>query len=53
MKKPRQAIESDFRKPEFVDAKVEDYEVRVHDGAVVRKDRFEKTVHILRLKHRG
>jgi hypothetical protein len=33
--------ERDFRKPEFRDAKPEDYERR-DDGAIVRKDRWEK-----------
>ncbi|MEA8592979.1 hypothetical protein PZT57_30500 [Pseudomonas aeruginosa] len=32
--------ELDFRKPEYRDAKVEDYEFRA-DGALVRKDRWE------------
>ena len=35
--------EQDFRKPEFIDAKVEDYEFR-HDGKLVRKDRWETAV---------
>ena len=36
----RAVTERDFRMPEFVDAKVEDYEFR-EDGKVVRKDRWE------------
>lgn len=36
----RQVTERDLRKPEFMDAKVEDYEIR-DDGAIVRKDRWE------------
>ncbi|MBG6287708.1 hypothetical protein I5I61_09655 [Pseudomonas nitroreducens] len=39
----RQATERDFRKPEFMDASVEDYEVR-DDGVCVRKDRWEMGV---------
>lgn len=35
--------ERDFRKPEFLDAKIEDYERRA-DGAIVRKDRWEVAV---------
>lgn len=35
----REVREIDFRKPEFRDAKVEDYEFR-GDGALVRKDRW-------------
>ncbi|HQS59934.1 MAG TPA: hypothetical protein PLU16_15885 [Gallionellaceae bacterium] len=35
----RPVIESDFRKPEFRNAKPEDYEIR-DDGAIVRKDRW-------------
>jgi hypothetical protein len=35
--------ERDFRRPEFLDAKPEDYERRA-DGRVVRKDRWEVTV---------
>lgn len=36
----RKVEERDFRKPEFWDAKVEDYEFR-GDGKLVRKDRWE------------
>lgn len=36
----RVVTELDFRKPEYRDAKVEDYEFRA-DGALVRKDRWE------------
>lgn len=36
----RAVTELDFRKPEYRDAKVEDYEFRA-DGALVRKDRWE------------
>lgn len=36
----RAVTERDFRMPEFVHAKVEDYEFR-DDGKVVRKDRWE------------
>lgn len=35
--------ERDFRKPEFADAKIEDYEFR-SDGVLVRKDRWENAV---------
>ncbi len=49
----REVTEKDFRKPEFIDAKVEDYEFR-DDGKLVRKDRFQTTVFkiasILRLR---
>ena len=36
--------ERDFRKDEFKDARVEDYEFR-GDGEVVRKDRWEKGIY--------
>jgi hypothetical protein len=39
----RPVTERDFRMPEFLDAKPEDYERRA-DGRVVRKDRWETTV---------
>ena len=39
----RAITERDFRLPEFLDSKVEDYEQR-SDGAVVRKDRWERAV---------
>ncbi|WP_201025122.1 hypothetical protein [Pseudomonas aeruginosa] len=39
----REVTELDFRRPEFRDAKVEDYEFR-QDGALVRKDRWERGV---------
>lgn len=39
--------EIDFRKPEFRDAKVEDYERR-DDGAIVRKDRWKRAVESIR-----
>lgn len=39
----REVTEKDFRKPEYIDAKVEDYEFR-DDGKLVRKDRFQTTV---------
>ena len=39
----RPVNERDFRRPEFLDAKVEDCELR-SDGAVVRKDRWERAV---------
>jgi hypothetical protein len=35
--------EFDFRKPEFLHAKVEDYEFR-EDGKIVRKDRFRRAI---------
>ncbi len=35
--------ERDFRKPEFADAKIEDYEFR-SDDVLVRKDRWEMAV---------
>lgn len=40
----RPVTEQDFRRPEFRDAKVEDYEFRA-DGALVRKDRWEQGIH--------
>ncbi len=40
----RQVTEQDFRRPEFRDAKIEDYEFRA-DGALVRKDRWEQGIH--------
>lgn len=43
----RRVTELDFRKPEFRDAKVEDYEFR-GDGALVRKDRWECAVNSIR-----
>lgn len=46
--KPRQATERDFRRSEFLDANPEDYEIRPHDGAVVRKDRWEQAVQKVR-----
>lgn len=39
----RPVTEADFRRPEFRDAKPEDYEFR-GDGRIVRKDRWETTV---------
>ena len=36
----RKVTEADFRRQEFRDANVEDYELR-EDGEVVRKDRWE------------
>ncbi|WP_439884474.1 hypothetical protein ACTACK_18100 [Pseudomonas syringae] len=41
---PREVTELDFRKPEFRNEKVEDYEFRA-DGAIVRKDRWETGMH--------
>ena len=35
--------EFDFRKPEFMHSKVEDYEFR-EDGKIVRKDRFRRAI---------
>lgn len=43
----RPVTEIDFRQPQFRDAKVEDYEFR-NDGAVVRKDRWERAVQTIR-----
>lgn len=40
----RVVTEADFRKPEFIGAKPEDYEFR-EDGALVRKDRWERGIH--------
>lgn len=40
----RQVTELDFRRPEFRDAKPEDYEFR-DDGVLVRKDRWETGIH--------
>lgn len=42
-KQKREVTEWDFRKPEFRDAKPEDYELR-DDGVPVRKDRWEWAV---------
>ena len=39
----RQVTERDFRKPEYLDAKPEEYEFRL-DGKLVRKDRFESAI---------
>ena len=39
----RIVTEDDFRIPEFVGAKVDDYEFR-DDGKIVRKDRWEKGI---------
>jgi hypothetical protein len=39
----RAVTELDFRRPEFLHANVEDYEIRP-DGQVVRKDRWEKGI---------
>ena len=39
----RTVTEADFRAPQFIGAKVEDYELR-DDGAVVRKDRWEQAL---------
>ena len=43
----REVTERDFRMPEFMDAKVEDYEFR-NDGKLVRKDRWERGIHTIR-----
>lgn len=43
----RTVTEIDFRKPEFYDAKVEDYEFRA-DGKLVRKDRWERGIGSIR-----
>lgn len=40
----RPVTERDFRRPEFLDAKPEDYEFRA-DGALVRKDRWERGIY--------
>jgi len=40
MFKQRPVTERDFRKEEFKDANIEDYEFR-DDGKIVRKDRFQ------------
>jgi hypothetical protein len=45
----RPVTEQDFRQPQFRDAKPEDYERR-DDGAIVRKDRWEKTVRAIASK---
>lgn len=39
----RTVTEADFRKPEFIDAKVEDYEFD-DDGKLVRKDRWKTAI---------
>lgn len=38
----KQVTEQDFRMPEFIDAKPDDYEFRANDGRLVRKDRWEQ-----------
>lgn len=43
----RTVNERDFRMPEFVDAKPEDYEFRA-DGKIVRKDRWEQAIQKIR-----
>lgn len=43
----RDVTETDFRMPEFRDAKPEDYEFR-KDGKIVRKDRWETGIHRIR-----
>ena len=43
----REVTEIDFRKPEYRDAKPEDYEFRA-DGALVRKDRWERAIYKIR-----
>ena len=40
MKTQRKVTEKDFRKDEYKDAEIEDYEFR-EDGKLVRKDRWE------------
>jgi len=45
----RKVTEIDFRKDEFKDSKVEDYEFR-EDGAVVRKDRWKNAIHKIKNK---
>lgn len=42
----RTVTDADFRKPEYRDAKPEDYEFR-DDGALVRKDRWETGMHAI------
>lgn len=43
----REVTERDLRMPEFRDAKLEDLEFR-SDGKVVRKDRWETGIHLVR-----
>lgn len=43
MSEPRPVAERDFRMPEYLDARVEDYEFR-DDGVLVRKDRWERGI---------
>lgn len=43
----RDVTERDFRMPQFVDANPSDYEFR-SDGAIVRKDRWEKGINSIR-----
>lgn len=43
----REVTERDFRMPEFMDARTEDYEFR-DDGKLVRKDRWERGIHTIR-----
>ncbi|MNJ24237.1 hypothetical protein D3C77_186460 [compost metagenome] len=40
----REVAELDFRRPEFRNARVEDYEFR-DDGTIVRKDRWVTGIH--------
>jgi len=42
----REVTERDFRKEEFLNSKPEDYEFR-DDGKIVRKDRWEKGIHVI------
>lgn len=44
MDTPREVTEQDFRRPEFVGEKVEDYEFRP-DGKLVRKDRWQRGIY--------
>ena len=41
----RAVTERDFRMPEYLDAKPEEYEFRKSDNALVRKDRWERGIH--------
>ena len=45
----RKVTERDFRKEEFKDKSIEDYEFRA-DGEIVRKDRWEMGIRIIQSK---
>ncbi len=43
----REVTERDLRAPEFADGEPSDYEFRP-DGRIVRKDRWERAIHLIR-----